>query len=59
MSYYDYMAPAKDGSEVSLKEALGSPLFRRLAEDGILRRPHTGGCVLFGERDAVEARLHD
>ena len=54
-------SPYSDTSlrEVSLKEALGSPLFRRLAEDGILRRPHTGGCVLLGERDAVEARLHD
>jgi len=41
----------KDGT---LYEALGSPLFRALAEGGLLQSAHDGGCVLFGQREAVE-----
>lgn len=36
-----------------LKEALRSPLFRRLNGDGILTREHTGGCVLYQNRNEV------
>jgi len=39
-----------------LKEALSSPLFSRLREDGILAVKHTGGCVLFEQEETV-ARL--
>lgn len=37
--------------EVSLLEALDSPLFTTLKEDEILKKQHTGGCILF-ERGA-------
>jgi len=42
----------------SLQDAINSPLFTRLREEGILAAPHTGGCVLFEQEEAV-AQLAD
>lgn len=42
----------------SLKEALASPLFRALREEGILTEEHDGGCVLYQKRAEVEALLN-
>jgi len=39
--------------DIPLIEALDSPLFTRLREDGILATPHKGGCVLFEQEEAV------
>lgn len=39
----------------SLKDAINSPLFRRLREQGVLSGEHAGGCVLYEKRDQVEA----
>ena len=41
----------------SLKEAIQSPLFHRLVDQGALKEDHAGGCVLFERRDQVEAIL--
>ena len=43
--------------ETSLKEAIQSPLFDELREQGILGGAHVGGCVLYEKRDQVEAIL--
>jgi len=37
----------------TLREALQSPLFTRLREDGALIGEHTGGCVLFDQAEYV------
>lgn len=37
----------------SLYEALSSPLFRKIAENGLLQNGHDGGCVLFENRKEV------
>ncbi|MGB4571565.1 MAG: hypothetical protein WBH97_01950, partial [Rectinemataceae bacterium] len=37
--------------DVTLREALKSPLFGKLRESGILTSEHSGGCILAG-RDA-------
>ena len=42
----------------SLKEALKSPLFLALQNEGLLDGAHTGGCVLYEKRAQVEALLH-
>ena len=39
----------------SLRQALRSPLFTALREQNILMEEHSGGCVLFERKDAVEA----
>jgi len=39
--------------DTSLRDAINSPLFTRLREEGILATPHSGGCVLFEQEDAV------
>ncbi|MDR1643099.1 MAG: radical SAM protein [Clostridiales bacterium] len=39
----------------SLREALRSPLFTRLREDGYLSKEHSGGCVLFGQEPEVKS----
>lgn len=41
--------------EVSLREALQSPLFLKLQQNGNLLQEHIGGCVLFEQRHEVEA----
>lgn len=49
-------SPYSDTSlkEVSLKEALDSPLFRKLKLCGSLLSEHTGGCVLFEQEETVK-----
>lgn len=42
----------------SLRNALGSGLFRKIRESGMEEGNHTGGCVLFEKRTEVEAFLH-
>ena len=42
----------------SLREAIASPLFRRLQSEGVLSGEHVGGCVLYEKRDQVEALLN-
>jgi MoaA/NifB/PqqE/SkfB family radical SAM enzyme len=42
---------------VSMREALQSPLFRKLGEQKLMTREHSGGCVLFEQRDQVQAIL--
>lgn len=44
---------------MSLKEALNSPLFVRLREEGHLEREHIGGCVLFEQENEVRRLLGD
>lgn len=39
----------------SLADALRSPLFRTLRENGMLALPHTGGCALFGKKERLES----
>lgn len=41
----------------TLLNALQSPLFRKLQSSEILNAQHDGGCVLFGQADAVERLL--
>ena len=43
--------------DTSLREAIGSPLFRRLRSEGLLSGEHKGGCVLYERREQVEALL--
>ncbi len=40
--------------EVSLEEALNSPLFIKLQHSGALLLEHAGGCVLFEQEDTVK-----
>ena len=42
----------------TLREALRSGLFRALREEGLLMEEHDGGCVLFRQRQQVEALLN-
>ena len=44
-------------TEASLEEALGSPLFKRLKEEGALMGEHIGGCVLFEQEEKVKELL--
>ncbi len=41
----------------SLRDALQSPLFRALQDDGLLLDNHVGGCTLHMNKDKVEALL--
>ncbi len=43
--------------DVSLREAMHSPLFTALRDGNILMDDHTGGCVLYEKRDIVEALI--
>ena len=43
--------------DTSLRQALKSPLFAALREGGLLADDHSGGCVLYEKRSAVEAIL--
>lgn len=45
--------------DVTLKEALHSPLFRKLQQNGNLTEEHIGGCVLFEQKNEVEKMLSD
>ena len=40
--------------EVSLAQALESPLFLKLQSSGTLLAEHTGGCVLFEQEETVK-----
>ncbi len=40
--------------DTSLREAIASPLFRQLQEQGVLSGEHVGGCVLYEKRELVE-----
>jgi len=40
--------------DTSLKDAMNSPLFFRLRDEGVLSGEHMGGCVLYERRDTVE-----
>ncbi|KHD36080.1 radical SAM protein [Clostridium acetobutylicum] len=42
---------------LSLKEAMNSPLFRKLRKDNVLMEEHSGGCVLFEKEDIVQSLL--
>lgn len=42
-------------AQIGLREALKSPLFRILREEDILMEDHAGGCVLFENKERVEA----
>ena len=45
--------------DTSLREAIHSPLFTKLQEQGVLSGEHVGGCVLYEKRDRVEAILRE
>ena len=38
----------------SLKDAMNSPLFRRLRDEGYLLEDHSGGCILYEKRELVQ-----
>ncbi len=38
----------------SLKDAMNSPLFRKLRDEGYLLEDHSGGCVLYEKRELVQ-----
>lgn len=44
---------------VSLKEAINSPLFQSLRDGKVLLEEHIGGCVLFEKREQVQNYLLD
>ncbi len=44
--------------EMTLAEAMESPLFVKLRESDMLRQDHTGGCVLFEQEGTVKSLLH-
>lgn len=43
--------------DTSLKEALHSPLFCQLQDNGNLLQNHTGGCVLYEQKEQVQSIL--
>ena len=45
--------------ESSLRDAIASPLFQKLQEQGVLSGEHVGGCVLYEKRDQVSALLSE
>lgn len=45
--------------ETSLKDALKSPLFLKLKENGNLEKEHIGGCVLFEQEEQVKQLMGD
>lgn len=42
----------------SLKEAMNSPLFRKLRDEGYLLEDHNGGCILYEKRELVQQLLN-
>jgi MoaA/NifB/PqqE/SkfB family radical SAM enzyme len=53
-------SPFSDTSlkKVSLRDALNSPLFRKLRDGKVLLAEHTGGCVLFEQEESVRTLLN-
>lgn len=53
-------SPFSDGNvtEIGIRGALRSPLFRKLRDAHALGWEHTGGCTLFEHREEVEAMLN-
>ncbi len=43
--------------ETSLREAIASPFFQKLKDEGVLSEEHVGGCVLFTQRAKVQQML--
>lgn len=43
--------------DTSLREAIASPFFQSLKDEGLLSEDHVGGCVLFTKRDRVAQLL--
>lgn len=43
--------------DTSLREALSSLLFKSLQSENVLTENHIGGCVLFEQKETVEAIL--
>lgn len=43
--------------DIPLRDALKSPLFHKLQEQGVLMEDHVGGCVLFEKEDEVRKIL--
>lgn len=48
-----------DLNQVTLIEALKSPLFKNLRDTGILSEEHTGGCLLFQKEKEVKSLLNN
>lgn len=44
--------------DMTLAEAMSSPLFVKLRESDMLLKEHTGGCVLFEQEEAVKSLMH-
>lgn len=44
--------------EMTLAEAMESPLFIKLRDSDLLRMDHTGGCILFEQEETVKSFLH-
>ena len=40
--------------DCSMKDAMNSPLFRKLRDEGYLLEDHSGGCVLYEKRELVQ-----
>ncbi|WP_155244495.1 hypothetical protein [Butyrivibrio fibrisolvens] len=45
-------------AQTSLRQALKSPLFYHVQDQGLLIDDHAGGCTLFANRDKVESILN-
>ena len=43
----------------SLKEAMNSPLFKKLRDEGYLLEDHSGGCVLYEKRELVQQIINE
>lgn len=44
--------------DMTLKEAIDSPLFRKLRDKDLLMEEHTGGCILFEKEEIVRSLLN-
>ena len=42
----------------SLRDAMNSPLFQKLREEGYLLEDHNGGCILYEKREQVEQLMN-
>lgn len=43
----------------SLKDAMNSPLFRKLRDEGYLLEDHSGGCILYEKRELVQQIINE